>query len=95
MRAAPAGCIRHAECEESYLAPKRAPTFSAAAGAYSRLMNDGIFFADPELPFLVWVRESTSNGHRWVLREAPAGRESAAAARDACAARSAPRNAAD
>ena len=35
-------------------------------------MNDGIIFADVELPFHVWVRESTgTSGYRWVLREAP------------------------
>jgi hypothetical protein len=71
------------------MAPKRAPTFSAARGAYSRVMNDGIFFADAELPFHVWVRESTNNGYRWVLREAPGGRDALAAAGDASGARSA------
>lgn len=33
-------------------------------------MNDGIYFADPDLPFHVWVRVSKgTNGYRWVLRE--------------------------
>jgi hypothetical protein len=33
-------------------------------------MNDGIYFADPELPFHVWVRERKGDeGYRWVLRE--------------------------
>jgi hypothetical protein len=38
-------------------------------------MNDGIYFADVDLPFHVWVRERTgTNTHRWVLRKAtPAG----------------------
>ena len=36
-------------------------------------MTDGIYFADAELPFHVWVRETTgTNRFRWVLREAPA-----------------------
>jgi hypothetical protein len=34
-------------------------------------MTDGIYFADAELPFHVWVRERTGNeGYRWVLRDA-------------------------
>jgi hypothetical protein len=34
-------------------------------------MNEGIFFADAELPFHVWVRERKGDeGYRWVLREA-------------------------
>ena len=34
--------------------------------------NDAIYFADVELPFHVWMRESTGKGgYRWVLREAP------------------------
>jgi hypothetical protein len=34
-------------------------------------MNEGICFADVELPFHVWVRErSGDEGYRWVLREA-------------------------
>ena len=51
-------------------------------------MTDGIYFADAELPFHVWVRESTgTNGFRWVLRQAPE-QEPAKAARDAAAPRS-------
>ena len=39
-------------------------------------MTDGIYFADPELPFHVWVRQrSGGDGFRWVLREAVAARE--------------------
>jgi hypothetical protein len=34
-------------------------------------MNEGIYFADAELPFHVWVRERKGDdGYRWVLREA-------------------------
>jgi len=66
------------------MAQKRAPTSSAARRGYSRLMNDGIYFADAELPFHVWVRESTgTNGFRWVLRAAPAAPDAAPATRDA------------
>ena len=33
-------------------------------------MNEGIFFADAELPNHVWVRERRGDeGYRWVLRE--------------------------
>lgn len=33
-------------------------------------MNEGIYFADAELPFHVWVRERRGDeGYRWVLRE--------------------------
>ena len=32
-------------------------------------MNEGIYFADAELPFHVWVRQRTNEGFRWVLRE--------------------------
>ena len=33
-------------------------------------MNEGIYFADAELPFHVWVRQRTGkDGFRWVLRE--------------------------
>jgi hypothetical protein len=43
-------------------------------------MNDGIFFADAELPFHVWVRERRGGqGYRWVLREAHAVGEATAA----------------
>lgn len=50
--------------------PKRAPTSAAGRGAYSPGMNDGIYFADPELPFHVWVRERAgADGYKWVLRE--------------------------
>lgn len=34
-------------------------------------MNDQYFFADVDLPFHVWVRERTADGHRWVLRATP------------------------
>ena len=51
--------------------PKRAPTSAAGRGAYSLGMNDGIYFADAELPFHVWVRERAgAGGYKWVLREA-------------------------
>ena len=34
-------------------------------------MNEGIYFADAELPFHVWVRERRGDeGYRWVLKEA-------------------------
>ena len=34
-------------------------------------MNEGIYFADAELPFHVWVRERMGDeGYRWVLRDA-------------------------
>lgn len=43
-------------------------------------MNDAVYFADVELPFHVWVRESTgANGYRWVLRETPWPREGGSA----------------
>jgi hypothetical protein len=33
-------------------------------------MNEGIYFADAELPFHVWVRERKGDaGYKWVLRE--------------------------
>ena len=38
-------------------------------------MNDQYFFADVDLPFHVWVRERTAQGHRWVLRAAPQAAE--------------------
>ena len=38
-------------------------------------MNDQYFFADVDLPFHVWVRERTAEGHRWVLRAAPQSAE--------------------
>ena len=35
-------------------------------------MTEGIYFADAELPFHVWVRERTGDeGYRWVLKETP------------------------
>ena len=34
-------------------------------------MSNKHFFADVDLPFHIWVRVSTTNGERWVLREAP------------------------
>ena len=33
-------------------------------------MNEQHFFADVDLPFHVWVRESSARGFRWVLRHA-------------------------
>ena len=34
-------------------------------------MTEGIYFADAELPFHVWVRERKGDeGYKWVLREA-------------------------
>ena len=47
-------------------------------------MNDGIYFADVDLPFHVWVREKTgTSGYRWVLREAfPSGRGDSLSDRD-------------
>lgn len=33
-------------------------------------MTEGIYFADVDLPFHVWVRELGATGYRWVLREA-------------------------
>ena len=37
-------------------------------------MTDGIYFADPNEPFHVWVRVRTADkGYRWVLREAKPG----------------------
>ena len=56
-------------------------------------MNDGIYFADAELPFHVWVRESAgTNGFRWVLREAPA-QDASSTPRDAPGPRSASQDA--
>lgn len=34
-------------------------------------MGNKHYFADVNLPFHVWMRESTPAGERWVLREAP------------------------
>ena len=63
---------------------ERAPTFARAARGYSLRMNDGIYFADAELPFHVWVRERTgASGYKWVLRDAkPAAEEPAPAVSD-------------
>ena len=53
-------------------------------------MIENHFFADPETPFHVWVRERCgAQGYRWVLRDASkfigsAGRRSSPA-RSACA----------
>lgn len=33
-------------------------------------MSNKHLFADVDIPFHVWVRESTPSGERWVLREA-------------------------
>lgn len=44
-------------------------------------MNEGIYFADAELPFHVWVRErSGETGYRWVLRKASGADEPSKAA---------------
>jgi hypothetical protein len=41
-------------------------------------MTEGIYFADAELPFHVWVRErSGDSGYRWVLRKASGADEPA------------------
>ena len=54
----------------SYMGRERAPTHKGAPRAYSGCMNEGIYFADAELPFHVWVRQRTGDdGFRWVLRE--------------------------
>jgi hypothetical protein len=46
-------------------------------------MTEGIYFADAELPFHVWVRERSPEGYKWVLRDASGASESKAAeARD-------------
>jgi len=46
-------------------------------------MTEGIYFADAELPFHVWVRErGGTTGFRWVLREARGGATSAPADAD-------------
>jgi hypothetical protein len=42
-------------------------------------MNEGIYFADAELPFHVWVREQRGDGYRWVLRETRGASEGKAA----------------
>lgn len=42
-------------------------------------MNEGIYFADAELPFHVWVREQRGDGYRWVLRETRGASEGEAA----------------
>jgi hypothetical protein len=56
---------------DSYSALKRAPTSRGGGADYSGAMNDGIYFADPNEPFHVWVRVRTADkGYRWVLREA-------------------------
>ena len=71
MRRTLAGFSVARECELSYTPQKRAPTFRASPGGYSPPMNEGIYFADAELPFHVWVRERTGDeGYRWVLKEA-------------------------
>ena len=47
-------------------------------------MTEGIYFADAELPFHVWVRQRTGNeGFRWVLREARSATTGAPAEADA------------
>jgi hypothetical protein len=56
---------------DSYIALKRAPTSLPRGADYSEVMTDGIYFADPNEPFHVWVRVLTQDkGYRWVLREA-------------------------
>ena len=39
-------------------------------------MTEGIYFADAELPFHVWVRERSDEGYKWVLRDASGAGES-------------------
>lgn len=59
---------------DSYIALKRAPTSPGGGADYSGVMTDGIYFADPNEPFHVWVRVRTEDkGYRWVLREARPG----------------------
>ena len=59
---------------DSYITLKRAPTSRRAAPGYSGAMTDGIYFADPNEPFHVWVRVRTQDkGYRWELREAKPG----------------------
>lgn len=38
-------------------------------------MGNKHYFADVDLPFHVWVRESTPAGERWFLRKAPQAEE--------------------
>jgi len=49
-----------------------APTPSGRAGIYIAYdMNEKHFYADPETPFHVWVKERCpARGYRWVLRDA-------------------------
>ena len=42
-------------------------------------MTEGIYFADAELPFHVWVRERSDGGYKWVLRDASGANEAKAA----------------
>ena len=45
-------------------------------------MTEGIYFADAELPFHVWVRERTGDeGYKWVLRDASVASKAQAAAK--------------
>ena len=56
---------------DSYIALKRSPTSPRGGADYSGAMTDGIYFADPNEPFHVWVRVRTQDkGYRWELREA-------------------------
>jgi hypothetical protein len=71
MAADAEGSRTRARAPDSYIALKRAPTSPDGGGHYSGTMNDGIYFADPNEPFHVWVRVRTADkGYRWVLREA-------------------------
>ena len=59
---------------DSYITLKRAPTSRRAGPDYSGVMTEGIYFADPNEPFHVWVRVRTQDkGYRWELREAKPG----------------------
>jgi len=71
MPAGTRGSRTRARAPDSYIALKRAPTSRGGGAGYSATMNDGIYFADPNEPFHVWVRVLTADkGYRWVLREA-------------------------
>lgn len=62
-----------------------------ACGEYSVHMEEQVCFADPELPFHVWVREPAGpNGYRWVLRETSPPAQSPATAGEVGSAPEAP-----
>ena len=74
MAAGAEGSRTRDRAPDSYIALKRAPTSLGGGADYSGTMNDGIYFADPNEPFHVWVRVRTEGkGYRWVLREARPG----------------------